>query len=93
MPFVEELLFRGLFYRWLRERWGVAAAVAVSALSFSALHGIPQLIPALALFGAVLALVYEKSGSLWPAIVVHALFNCVGVVLVYAALAHGMPLS
>lgn len=93
MPFAEELLFRGLFYRWLRERWGVPAAVAASALLFSLLHGIPWLVPALAVVGALLALVYEKSGSLWVAVLVHGLFNSAGVLAVYGALAGGVPLS
>lgn len=93
MPFAEELLFRGLFYRWLRERWGVSAAVVISALLFSLLHGIPWLVPALAVVGAVLAWVYEKSGSLWVAVLVHGLFNSAGVLAIYGALAQGVPLS
>ena len=65
----------------------------LSALLFSGLHRIVWLIPALAVIGVILALVYEKSGSLWPAVIVHALFNSVGVVLVYLALAQDLPLA
>jgi membrane protease YdiL (CAAX protease family) len=93
MPFAEELLFRGLFYRWLRERCGTPAAVTASALLFSLLHGIPWLVPALAVVGAVLALVYEKSGSLWVAVLVHGLFNSTGVLVIYGTLAGGGPLT
>ncbi len=93
MPLAEELLFRGLFYGWLRERWGVPAAVVVSALLFSVLHGIAWLAPALFVVGVILALVYEKSGSLWVAVLVHGLFNSAGVLAVYGALAKGIPLS
>jgi membrane protease YdiL (CAAX protease family) len=92
IPFAEELLFRGLLYGWLRRRLGVPAAALLSALLFSGLHRIVWLIPALAVIGVILALVYEKSGSLWPAVIVHALFNSVGVVLVYLALAQDLPL-
>jgi len=93
VPFVEELAFRGLLYGWLRERMGVAPAVAGSALVFPMLHGIPLLMPALFVQGAILALVYEKSGSLWPAIVVHGVFNAVMMIGLYAALQSGVPLD
>jgi membrane protease YdiL (CAAX protease family) len=93
IPFAEELLFRGVLYRWLRGRMGVPAAAVLSALLFSSLHRITWMIPALAVIGVILALVYEKSGSLWPAVLVHVLFNSLGVVLVYIALAQGWPLS
>ncbi len=54
------------------------------------LHGIPGLIPAIAALGVVLALVYEKSGSLWPAMVVHGTYNTVVTVGLYMALAAGV---
>lgn len=91
-PFVEELAFRGLLYRWLRERFGLWVGVGASALAFSLVHGIPALIPALAALGAILALVYERSGSLWPAIVVHGAYNTVVTVGLYVALALGYDL-
>lgn len=93
IPFAEELLFRGVLYGWLRGRLGVPVAAVSSALLFSGLHKIVWLMPALAVIGVILALVYEKSGSLWPAVVVHALFNAIGVVLVYLALAQNLPLT
>ena len=93
VPFAEELVFRGVLYRWLRDRWGVAAGAALSALVFAVLHRVPTLIPVLFLLGVVLALVYEKSGSLWPAIVTHGVFNAITVVLLYALLAFDVPLG
>ena len=90
-PFAEELAFRGLLYRWLRERWGVTPAVAVSSLGFALLHGIPHLIPVIALLGVMLALIYEYNGSLWPAVVAHGLYNSITVILLYALLAQHVP--
>ena len=49
--------------------------------------------PALIVVGAILALVYEKSGSLWVAVLVHGLFNSAGVLAVYGAIAKGIPLT
>ena len=90
-PFAEELVFRGLLYRWLRERWGVTPAVAVSSLAFALLHGIPHLIPVIALLGVMLAVIYEYSGSLWPAVAAHGLYNSLTVTLLYALLAQAVP--
>ncbi len=92
VPFAEELAFRGLAFRWLRDRLGTLAGALLSALVFAALHGIPQLIPAITLLGLVLAWTVQRSGSLWPAIVVHGVFNATMTTLLYVALAAGVPL-
>jgi uncharacterized protein len=89
-PIVEEVVFRGLLYGWLRHRLGIAASVTLSALAFAGVHGIAILIPALAVTGVILALVYERSRSLWPPIIVHGIFNTIMTLALYAALAAGM---
>ncbi|MHA1601271.1 MAG: lysostaphin resistance A-like protein, partial [Alphaproteobacteria bacterium] len=86
-PFGEEIAFRGLFFPWLRERIGLIAGIAISALLFASLHGIVQLIPSLAAIGAVLALLYHRCGSIYPVILAHGLFNAIMVVALYSALA------
>jgi membrane protease YdiL (CAAX protease family) len=83
-PIVEELFFRGLLYGYLRGRRGRGVAVAVSSAVFAAMHLIPSLMPSLFLFGAVLALVYERYGSLYPAIALHGLNNGIIFVALYA---------
>lgn len=88
-PIVEEVVFRGFFYGWLRTRYGQWVSMAVSAGLFSMLHGIAILIPALFVVGLMLAWIYEKSGSLWPAIVMHSAFNCIMLGLLYTALFSG----
>jgi membrane protease YdiL (CAAX protease family) len=91
-PIVEEIVFRGLFYSWLRARWGVAVGVMLSALGFALAHGIPLLIPALATQGVIFALVYERSGSLWPPIIMHGVFNSAMSLALFAALATGIEM-
>ena len=91
-PFAEELVFRGLLFPWLGARLGVAAGAALSALCFAALHGAAILIPALTVVGVAFAVIYQRSGSLWPAIVAHGVFNGIMIVLLYAALAAGVKL-
>ena len=80
VPLAEEVLFRGVLYAWLR-RWGVPAAVVVSALVFGLFHGLNVVFFVGLVIGALNALVYEKSGSLWPAVISHAVNNSAAVVL------------
>lgn len=74
-PIWEEVFFRGTLFPWLAGRLPVHQAQWLSALAFGAvhLHG-PTLIP-LTVLGALLAGIYRTSGSLIPAVLVHALFN------------------
>jgi membrane protease YdiL (CAAX protease family) len=74
-PITEELIFRGLMYPWLRQRWGVAVGIIVSSLLFSAVHlDFPQFLSLLGL-GAVLALVFEYTRSLRVTMIMHAMWN------------------
>lgn len=84
-PIVEELLFRGLIYQYLRRHQSLAVAVSISAAAFAVVHFIPVLFPSLFGLGVVLALLVERYGSIYPAIVLHALNNTIAVLLVYAA--------
>ena len=93
VPIAEEIAFRGLLYRWLRIRLAVMPAVLLSALCFAALHGVPALVPSLTLIGIVLALATERSGSVWPAIVIHGVFNFIMMMGLFFALTQGLPLS
>ncbi len=78
VPIGEEMFFRGLVYGTLR-RWGVTAATVLSALLFAAVHQqVVHFLP-IALLGVVLALLYERTGSLLPAVIVHAANNMVAV--------------
>jgi hypothetical protein len=89
-PIVEEIAFRGLLYRWLRERTGGALAMAISALAFSVLHGIPMLIPGIFVLGLILAWVYDRTRSIWIPILMHGVYNAVVTTALYMALAQGI---
>ncbi len=92
-PVVEEVLFRGLLYRWLRFRLPLILAVLFSAAIFSAAHVILPLMPVLFVIGVLLALAYEFSGSLWLPILLHAMQNSLAVSLIFFALAADLPLT
>ncbi len=74
-PIAEEIIFRGLLYAWLRKRLRPIAAALISGLLFAAVHhDLGGFVP-LAIVGIVLAMVFERSGTLWAAIITHGLFN------------------
>ncbi len=83
-PVVEELLFRGLGYSLLRPFGRLFAIVAVG-VAFAAAHGLVEAFPLLAIFGAGLAWIRERTGSVLPCIALHSLFN--GLAMLAAVLA------
>jgi len=90
VPFIEELIFRGLILGWLCKHLRLVFAAPISAFLFSLAHGLPQLMPALFAMGLVLAFIALRSGSLWPAVIVHGTFNSLMTLSVYIALATGV---
>jgi len=81
-PIFEEILFRGFLFQILRDRIGGTLSILASSLIFAALH--PSAYTILPLFGlsCILCLLYARTGSLWPSILLHALHNSVSVLMV-----------
>lgn len=78
LPFLEEILFRGLGYRSIRSRYGWPAAIVLSSLLFAAWHFAPNrwwLLVHTFFIGVVLALLYEWSGTLWLPVAAHGTHN------------------
>jgi hypothetical protein len=80
-PISEEVCFRGFLFGGLRERWPRIAAALISGLIFGGLHATTGVsaVPPLIVFGFVLALLYEKTGSIWPGVLLHMLNNSVAL--------------
>jgi membrane protease YdiL (CAAX protease family) len=80
-PIAEELFFRGFFYKALRSRFGVLTAAAIDGGVFGLIHYTGtetlELLPMLALLGFIFCLIYEKTGSLYTVIALHALNNSI----------------
>lgn len=74
-PIKEEMFFRGLIYPPLRLIYGRGKGILLTGLFFAALH--LELVRFLPLFigGIVLTWLYERSSSIWPAIVAHGTWN------------------
>lgn len=92
-PLCEEVVFRGYLYPVLKKFSGPAVATFSSALIFAAAHGnLTALLPLL-LFGGLLVLLYEKSGSLWAPVAAHFCFNAVTVAAQMAIRHYEMPIG
>ena len=80
-PVSEEVCFRGFLFGGLRERWPRVVAALLSGLIFGGLHALTGLsaVPVLIAFGFILALLYEKTGSIVPGILLHMLNNSVAL--------------
>jgi membrane protease YdiL (CAAX protease family) len=80
-PISEEVCFRGMLFGGLRNHMPRLAAALVSGLIFGGLHALTGLsaVPPLIAFGFILALLYEKTGSIVPGIILHMLNNSVAL--------------
>ncbi len=82
-PLFEELVFRGLLFATLRRKFGWGLSATLSAAIFAIAHGYGVLgFVSVIWSGLLWAWVYEKTGSLLPGILAHALNNlmvCVSI--------------
>jgi membrane protease YdiL (CAAX protease family) len=79
-PAVEELTFRGLGYSLL-EPLGRLPAILWIGIAFGLAHGLVEGLPILIVFGAALALLRARTGSVYPGMVVHACFNAIALIV------------
>ncbi len=80
-PLAEEFLFRGYFFRALRNWRGFWPAAVTSSVVFAASHigwtPLVLVVP-VGLFGLGSCLLYRWTGSLYPSLAMHALLNSIG---------------
>lgn len=74
-PVVEELTYRGLGFAAVRQFFGSGAAVLVTGLAFGLAHGLVVALPVLTVFGLILGWLRLRTSSLYPPIILHAIFN------------------
>ncbi len=96
-PLLEELVFRGLLQTFLTRlltgpaeqelptaarvlgRW---QSILITSLLFAAIHGELAFMPPLFALSVGLGIAYERTGSLWTSMVMHALFNSSQIVVI-----------
>ncbi len=74
-PVAEEIFFRGFLYQAFRNSFGVWPGAILSGLVFGVIHFEFFKLVQLAILGVILALLFERTQSLWPPIMLHAINN------------------
>jgi membrane protease YdiL (CAAX protease family) len=87
VPFAEELLFRGVIFRWLLEKLGFVLAALLSAALFGVLHfgGGRDHIWVTFAYGIVFAWLYFRSGSIWAPVFAHRTTNTISLTIAWLA--------
>lgn len=95
VPITEEILARGITFGYLRNRMGFWPAAILSSLLFYLIHGFlffptgfsQQIAAAFMIMGIGVSAcwMFERSGSLWPGIILHALTNAVTLMVLAGA--------
>jgi membrane protease YdiL (CAAX protease family) len=93
LPVVEELIFRGVIFASIARRFGLVTGIIVSSIIFASVHIESDLwaIVCIAFSGATYALLYWKTGSIIPAIILHVLNNGMAFVAEYKLALWGLP--
>jgi membrane protease YdiL (CAAX protease family) len=76
-PLVEEVLFRGALFGALRRHRSFAATTFTVGACFVVAHAAPAKWPALAVVAFTMTYVRSLSGSLFPTIAMHVVFNAI----------------
>lgn len=89
-PLHEELFFRGVLFRAVRDRRGLIAGLIATGVGFALIHYIPGpwqdsvlLIAVMFFNGMALAWFYERRGTLVAPVVAHMVFNVIGLSLIF----------
>lgn len=80
-PVIEEIFFRGVLYRSLRNNLNVPVAAVTAGAIFALVHWLSyplDTLPPRFVFGVIACLLYERTGSLLPGIALHCLIDAAG---------------
>ncbi len=89
-PWLEELLFRGLLFRWILGYRSVLASTIISGVIFGVLHdSLASMFP-IACLGVALAWLYNRTGSLLTTIFFHTFFNATMISILFAVQISGL---
>ncbi len=74
-PILEELVFRGIIFEGLQNKYSPKVAILISALIFSLFHISIPMLPHSLIMGIFLGWVYFKTGSIMNTILLHSITN------------------
>ncbi len=82
-PLAEEIALRGLLFGGLRKRFSPILAAVITSLVFGLLHGQWNVGLDTFTLSLVLCFLYQKTGSLWASILLHAGKNALAFILLF----------
>ena len=85
VPIIEEIVFRGLFYKLLRSYFSIVPSMLISSIIFSIVHENILVLIVLFSLGLILCYSYERNKSIIYPIVIHSLFNLLMLLLILYA--------
>lgn len=95
-PFIEEMLFRGLFLRSFLNNYSPWQAIVLSSFIFGLTHFYVNHIIVATVLGVAMGWLYYTTRSLWPSVIAHAIQNGGALLSVYVvpeSLAQPEPVS
>jgi len=84
-PIIEEILFRGILFPAIKYRYGIIAGILVSGVLFGLAHLNPLQILVIIPMGIYLAIMYQRTKSIYPGIILHATWNLMVLLIAQAA--------
>jgi uncharacterized protein len=84
-PVAEEVFFRGYLYAGARHVWGVAWGAIVSSVVFAVVHVVPGVLPPIFVMALIFVLIYERTRSIWPGIILHGVVNSLAFIGAFLA--------
>jgi membrane protease YdiL (CAAX protease family) len=79
-PAVEELTYRGIGFALLAP-YGTGVAILTTGVLFGAAHGLVVALPVLTIFGIVVGWLRARTNSVYPSMLLHAIFNGTALVV------------
>ncbi len=82
-PITEEIFFRGFIYPYFKKKFGKVKGIILNGIIFGLAHSSFWLFFATCLGGSILALIYERTESIYSCILAHSVWNMIIVFLIY----------
>lgn len=79
-PAIEEMLFRGVIYPWIKQRGHPQVALWGTSLAFAAIHSNLMVFVPLTVLSMILIWLYERTDSLWAPMLTHSTFNTLNLI-------------
>jgi membrane protease YdiL (CAAX protease family) len=84
-PIAEEVFFRGYLYAGARSRWGVVWGAIASSVVFALVHVTPGVLPPIMVMALIFVILYERTRSIWPCIILHGAVNSLAFIGAFLA--------